>query len=136
LAALHTYPHLVSFGDCDPAGIAYYPNIFKWVDTTCHSWMREHGGHAALCERLGAVGIGLMDSSARFRSPLRDGERLAVEIIGFDWGSRALKITYRGMVGDRQAFEAVETRGIFKPGDKGLYAGDMAELRALVAPDG
>jgi hypothetical protein len=77
-----------------------------------------------------------MDSSARFRSPLRDGERLAVEIIGFDWGSRALKITYRGMVGDRQAFEAVETRGIFKPGDKGLYAGDMAELRALVAPDG
>ncbi|GAB4272897.1 MAG: hypothetical protein Kow0013_26590 [Pararhodobacter sp.] len=136
MTALHSYHHTVSFGDCDPAGIAYYPNIFKWVDTTCHDWMRGHGGHAALCESLGATGIGLMESGAKFRSPLRDGDRLTVDIVALDWGSKSLTLRYLGRVGERLAFEATETRGLFKPGPNGLYAGDMAELRALVAPNG
>jgi acyl-CoA thioesterase FadM len=24
---------LVAWGDCDPAGIVYYPNYFHWFDT-------------------------------------------------------------------------------------------------------
>lgn len=26
------HPVLVGFGDCDPAGIVYYPNFFRWFD--------------------------------------------------------------------------------------------------------
>jgi len=62
MTVLHSYDYRVSFGDCDPAGIAYYPNMFKWIDTTFHDWMRIHGGHATLCKRLEAIGIGLMES--------------------------------------------------------------------------
>jgi 4-hydroxybenzoyl-CoA thioesterase len=25
-----TYEVTVEFGDCDPAGIAFYPNFFRW----------------------------------------------------------------------------------------------------------
>ncbi|MCB1396516.1 MAG: acyl-CoA thioesterase [Rhodobacter sp.] len=135
MTALHRYTCRVSFGDCDPAAIAYYPNIFKWVDTTCHDWMRRFGGHAALCRQLGAVGIGLMDAGAKFRSPLRDGDDLTVEITGLDWGAKALRLQYRGMVGARVAFDATETRGLFKPAENGLTAGAMDALRALVGSD-
>lgn len=134
MTALHRTAHRVSFGDCDPAGIVYYPNILKWVDVTCHDWMRVHGGHAVLCRQMGAVGIGLMDSSAQFRSPLRDGDALVVEITALDWHAKALRLHYRGLVGARTAFEATETRGVFMPGENGLHAGDMTALRALVTP--
>ncbi|ANP90930.1 hypothetical protein BMW22_27065 (plasmid) [Rhizobium leguminosarum] len=50
----------VKFGDCDAAGIVFYPNYFAWFDPTFHSWLLPHGGHGALVTRLGAIGIGLM----------------------------------------------------------------------------
>jgi len=133
---LHTYAYQVSFGDCDPAGIAYYPNIFKWVDTTFHDWLYGFGGHTALCKQLGATGLGLMDSKARFRSPLHNGDPLTVTITALEWGNRTLSLTYQGHVGERLAFEARETRGIFIPQDGRLTAGKADALRALLFPDG
>ncbi|MFL6695326.1 MAG: acyl-CoA thioesterase, partial [Ramlibacter sp.] len=26
------YPVRVEFGDCDPAGIVWFPNFFRWID--------------------------------------------------------------------------------------------------------
>src|SRR4051812_35838364 len=28
----HTTPFTVEFGDCDPAGIVFYPNFLRWTD--------------------------------------------------------------------------------------------------------
>jgi len=136
MTSLHRYTCRISFGDCDPAEIAYYPNIFKWVDTTFHDWMRRFGGHAALCRQLDAAGIGLMDASAKFRSPLRDGDDLAVDILGIEWGAKFLRLQYRGTVGERIAFDATETRCLFKLGETGLTAGSMDALRARIGSDG
>lgn len=130
--AMHCTQYRVSFGDCDPAAIVYYPNIFRWVDGTFQDWLRAFGGHAALCARLGAVGLGLMDVRARFRSPLRDGDVLTIRLIGLDWADRSLSVTYRGSVGERVAFEASETRGVFVLQDGRLSAGSTEGLRALL----
>lgn len=127
----HSSDYQVSFGDCDPAGIAYYPNMFRWVDKTYHDWLRGFGGHAHLCAELGAVGLGLIDLKAQFRSPLRDGDHLRVVMIGMDWGTRSLLISYQGLVGERLAFEAQETRGVFVQKDGRLSAAPMAALREL-----
>ena len=132
MSSLHTYAYTVSFGDCDPAGIAYYPNIFKWVDTAFHAWLFGFGGHGALCEQLGATGLGLMDSKARFRSPLQNGDALTVTITALEWGKRTLSPSYQGHVGDRLAFEAQETRGVFIPQDGRLTAGTTDGLRTLI----
>ena len=29
----------VSFGDCDPAGIVFYPNFFRWFDRCFHHFL-------------------------------------------------------------------------------------------------
>lgn len=132
MSHLHSSDYRVSFGDCDPAGIAYYPNMFRWVDKTYHDWLRGFGGHAHLCAELDTVGLGLMDLKAQFRSPLRDGDPLLVAIASMDWGPRTLTLGYQGFVGERLAFEAQETRGVFANRDGRLTAAPTAALRTLV----
>jgi 4-hydroxybenzoyl-CoA thioesterase len=99
----------VTFGDCDPAGIVFYPNIFKWLDRAFHDWLRPIGGHASICERLGALGIGLME-----------------------WGRKSVTLEYEGKVGGAVAFQAQEVRGLFKRDNGDIFAAEIAALKELV----
>jgi len=123
----------VSFGDCDPAGIVYYPNFYRWIDRCFHALLRERlGGHAGLCKALGAQGLGLMEARMVFRSPAREGDKLSLEITGIDWADKSYTLAYRAHVDDRLVFEASETRGVFVPREDGrLRAGEVAGLRAM-----
>ena len=33
----------VGWGDCDPAGIVFYPRFYAWMDTVSHVLAREMG---------------------------------------------------------------------------------------------
>ena len=35
--------HEIAWGDCDDAGIVFYPHFFRWMDTAFHRWLRERG---------------------------------------------------------------------------------------------
>ena len=122
----------VSFGDCDPAGIVYYPNIYRWMDASFHAWLREFGGHAALCARHGAIGIGLMEASAQFRTPLRDGDELLISLDVAEWRRKSIEIRYEGKVADRLAFTGIEVRAMFVPVEGGIRAGTLEALRAEI----
>jgi acyl-CoA thioesterase FadM len=121
----------VCFGDCDPAGIVYYPNFYVWIDRCFHAFMRERlGGHAGLCRDLGAQGLGLMEARMAFRSPAREGDKLVLEIAAIDWAAKSFTLTYRAHVGPRLVFEASETRGVFLRRENGrLGAGEVAGLK-------
>jgi 4-hydroxybenzoyl-CoA thioesterase len=122
----------VSFGDCDPAGIVFYPNFFVWIDRCFHALLRERlGGHAHLCRELGAQGIGLMEAGMNFRAPATEGDLLHIRLDAIDWADKSFAITYRAHAGERLIFGATETRGIFlRRGDGRLQAGDVAGLQA------
>ena len=122
----------ITFGDCDPAGIVFYPNIYGWFDRCFHDWLAGFGGHAAVCARLGAVGVGLMQADARFRRPMRPNDRIRVAMTIADWGRKALTLQYEVTLNGEVTATGTEVRGLFKPAEGGLTAGDMAELRALV----
>lgn len=127
----------VSFGDCDPAGIVYYPNFFVWLDRTFHELLRvQHGGHAALCARLGAKGLGLMNVESNFRSPAREGDLIDLQITGIDWGKNRFEISYAAHVEGRLIFKAKEMRGIFIEENGKLRGGDVALLQELFEQDG
>ena len=120
----------VCFGDCDPAGIVYYPNYYVWIDRTFHALLRVHlGGHALMCRELGAQGIGLMNAEMNFRSPARENDLLQVQITGIDWSDKYFEIRYEAHIGTRLVFKALEKRGIFILQDDRLRAGDVSELR-------
>jgi 4-hydroxybenzoyl-CoA thioesterase len=127
-----TYAVQVSFGDCDPAGIVFYPNILRWTDSSFHNYLRRSGGHEHICKMLGSIGIGVVESTARFKSPLRDGDWLSITTGVTEWGRKTLTLSHLGRVGEREAFEVTEVRGLFMIGERGMVAGEVGALRALL----
>jgi 4-hydroxybenzoyl-CoA thioesterase len=130
------YRVAVSFGDCDPAGIVFYPNIFRWADASFHNLLRQYGGHAALCRDLQSQGIGVIESSGRFLSPLRDGDQLEIESVITDWGRKTLTLVHIGRVGPRGAFEVKEVRCLFKATETAMVAAEVGDLRARLQNGG
>ncbi|MEM9010925.1 MAG: acyl-CoA thioesterase [Pseudomonadota bacterium] len=71
---------LVEWGDCDPAGIAFYPNFFRWMDSAFHEMAASLGfGHAGIADH-GLFATPLRDVGATFRSPARPGVRLEIGV--------------------------------------------------------
>jgi 4-hydroxybenzoyl-CoA thioesterase len=130
---LHHHSIPVSFGDCDPAGIVYYPNHFRWFDATFHALLHRHGGgHAAICDGLGSIGLGLVDVGATFRSPAADGDRLDLVARIVEWNAKTFRLAYRGVIGERLVVEGFELRGVFVREGGRLRAGAVAPLRAIL----
>lgn len=127
-----THAIQISFGDCDPAGIVFYPNNFRWMDATFHAFLNGFGGHEAMCRQLGALGFGLVDASAKFRHPMRNGDLLDLRLTALDWSSRTLSVSYAGQVGGKTTFEGREVRCLFMRAETGIVAADIAPLRALL----
>lgn len=70
----------VQFGDCDPAGIVFYPNFYRWFDAALHAATRACGWS---WERTRAdfqwLGLPLAEAGATFRRPAAPGDRIVVE---------------------------------------------------------
>jgi len=133
VAPTHSLSYTVTFGDCDPAGIVFYPNIYGWFDRTFHDWLARFGGHGAICQELGAIGLGLMQADAVFRRPMRPNDRITVAMSVRDWGRKALMLDYAVTLGDTLTATGTEVRGLFKPTATGITAGEMSALQALLA---
>lgn len=126
----------ISFGHCDPAGIVFYPNFFRWFDRTFHSFLAGFGGHANLCEVLGSKGLGLIDVGAGFRSPARDGDLMRIEM-RFAWiEHKSFRINYDGWIGDRLSVQGFEVRAVFVEQEGRMRAGAVAPLLDIIHASG
>jgi len=130
---LHRCTQKVTFGDCDPAGIVFYPNTFRWMDAAFHDFLRTRGGgHDQICRDLGAIGIGLAKVSASFHAPMRDGDVLDLHVSVGTPGQTSVELTYNGFVGERLAFKGNETRALFINTERGISAGDIGPLLGIL----
>jgi 4-hydroxybenzoyl-CoA thioesterase len=136
MAIVHRWSQPITFGDCDPAGIVFYPNYFAWFDRTFHDWLRQFGGHTNICTSLGSLGLGLMEVSAKFRAPCKDGDTLDLHLTIEAWDRKALRLSYEGQIAGRTAVIGQEVRGLFKTSPTGIMAGDMQELKAYLTTHG
>jgi 4-hydroxybenzoyl-CoA thioesterase len=102
----------IEFGDCDPAGIVYYPNYFRMFDAaTAHLFEAALGmKKIAWTRHYGIVGIPMVDTGARFIKPARFGDEVTINttITGFRRSSFDVghQVFHEGML----AIEARETR--------------------------
>ncbi|MCW1930983.1 acyl-CoA thioesterase [Pararhodobacter zhoushanensis] len=132
MTTTHSLTYTVTFGDCDPAGIVFYPNIYGWFDRTFHDWLAGFGGHQAICTELGAIGLGLMQADAKFRRPMQPNDTVTIAMTVRDWGRKALVLGYEVTMGETVMATGEEVRGMFKRTEQGLSAGEMAALKALL----
>lgn len=123
----------ISFGDCDPAGIVFYPNYFRWMDATFHAFLNARaGGHAVVCAALNARGLGLMEARLSFRAPAGQGDPIEYRIEGIEWANRSFDVAYAAWSGDRMILEGLERRGVFVDRDDRMAAAEVAPLRELL----
>ena len=101
----------IEWGDCDPAGIVYYPRYFAYFDN-CTSALFEAAGlpkHQML-RTYGLAGIPMVDTRARFIAPSRFGDDVLVESAIVKWNRSSFEIQHKLFRGKALAVECWETR--------------------------
>lgn len=79
-ARVFVYCRHISFGDCDPAGIAFYPNFYRWFDEAVHALMIEiDWSWRRTADEFGWLGLPCAAASARFVRPVTHGQTIRVE---------------------------------------------------------
>ena len=64
--------HTVEWGECDPAGIVFYPNFYRWFDSSAHHMMKSHGfGQTEMIARYAIVGFALIETKAKYIRPVK-----------------------------------------------------------------
>ncbi len=100
----------VRFGDCDPAGIVYFPTLYHY----CHvafedTWRRGlRMPYAALVsdQRLGFPTVHV---ETDFRSPARYGDIVEMDVRVERIGESSVVFRFEGRVGDRVVFQSTHT---------------------------
>jgi 4-hydroxybenzoyl-CoA thioesterase len=101
----------IEWGDCDPAGIVYFPRYFALFDS-CTAGAFEAIGYPKpkLIERFGIVGFPVVDVRGSFSAPCRFGDDVLVETCISEWGRTSFKVHHRLIKGAVAAAEGFEVR--------------------------
>jgi 4-hydroxybenzoyl-CoA thioesterase len=101
----------VEWGDCDPAGIVYFPRYFEYFDA-CTNALFESAGlpKPDLLRTYGIVGIPLVEAHARYIAPSSFGDTLLVETRITEWKSSSFSVQHKLYRGETLAVEATEVR--------------------------
>lgn len=102
----------IEFGDCDPAGIVYYPNYFRMFDAaTAHLFELALGmKKIAWIRRFGILGIPMVDTGAKFIKPSRFGDVVRIETSIEAFRRSSFDVGHRLFNGGELAVEGRETR--------------------------
>jgi 4-hydroxybenzoyl-CoA thioesterase len=121
----------IEWGDCDPAGIVYFPRYFEYFDA-CTVALFERAGFRKqeMLHTFQIVGIPVVDVKTSFIKSSTFGDDVIVESCVTKWSNSSFVVQHRLMKGDVLAVECFETRVWVarKPGDaKGFEAASVPE---------
>ena len=106
------YTVRVEFGDCDPAGIVWFPNFFRWIDAASRHFFAECGvpRWEETAQTLGVIGTPLVDTQAKFVATASYGDTLQIHTRVREWRGKSFVQAYRVMRGDTLILECEEVR--------------------------
>lgn len=102
----------IEWGDCDPAGIVYYPRYFEIFDAATSALIERAMGMTKLkaLKVHDFVGYPMVDTRARFHAPSRFGDDVVVETAATSVKRSSFEITHRLLKDGVLAVEGFETR--------------------------
>jgi len=110
----HTTQFMVEFGDCDPAGIVFYPNFLRWMDAASLRFFTAAGVPPwnSRPERAhdGIIGTPIVDVTVRFSAPATYGERIEVDTTIVEWRRTSFVMRHRIRRADTLLVEGREVR--------------------------
>lgn len=122
----------VEWGDCDPAGIIYYPRYYHFMDGVFHEFAAARGfSQRSLREAHGLLGTPLVDTGCRFLSPVSYGDLLTIDLTLDHVGGSSLRVGYVFSCEGRSIAEGFEARVFSREIDGVIGKAQIpAEIRA------
>jgi len=121
----------VRWSEADPAGIVFYPRFFEWFDLATEALFESLGlPWAEIFPKYGVVGVPIMESSARFRSPVRYGDLVRVRSTVTEVRAKTFRVEHELAVGERDCASGFEVRAWV-----GIPSDPNARLRAKPFPE-
>jgi 4-hydroxybenzoyl-CoA thioesterase len=112
----------VQWGDCDPAGIVFYPRYFEWFDASSILLFEKATGltKIRMLEKYSGAGLALLEARAVFKVASQYGDDIDIETRVAEFRRSSFFMHHRVMKGDVLALEGFETRvwTVRDPADK------------------
>ena len=121
----------VQFGDCDPAGIVFFPNFSKWMDASSLNFFVQCGvlPWRELVKTTGIVGTPLLEIHTKFIRPATYGETIQIHTSVEEWREKVFIHRHIVKRGDELLCEGTETRAfVVRP------PGEPERIKAIPIP--
>ena len=101
----------IEWGQCDPAGIVFYPQYLMIFDS-CTGLLFARTGYSAslMRETFGIIGMPLVEAGAKFHLPCRFDEDITVESEVAEWGRSSFTVKHRVLKKGELAVDGFEKR--------------------------
>lgn len=100
----------VHWGDCDPAGIIFYPTYFRWMDAAAWALM-ESVGYGPKRMRAEHLAMPLVSADCQFLHPAEHGDRCEVRSRIARFGGKSFVVAHDIVRSDGTALaKGAETR--------------------------
>jgi 4-hydroxybenzoyl-CoA thioesterase len=103
----------VGWGDCDPAGIVFYPRFYGWMDNVSHVLAREMGipREAMIPPGADMLGFPVVRTQAEYLAPARMDDVLEVRTWVSRFGRTSLSLRHEIVRIETDALETLIVRG-------------------------
>jgi 4-hydroxybenzoyl-CoA thioesterase len=102
----------IRFGDCDPAGIVYFPRYHRWMDAASLHFFMSFGVPPwhVLEHTTGIIGTPLLEHHAKFTKSATYGEKLLITTHIEEWRHKVFLQKHVITRDDDLICESLETR--------------------------
>ena len=112
MARIVTTDVLINFGDCDPAGIVFFPNFSRWMDASSLNFFVACGVPiwSELVKTTGITGTPLLEINVKYSNAAKYGETIRIATSVEEWRDKAFIQRHVIMRGDTLICEGREVR--------------------------
>ncbi len=122
----------IEWGDCDPAGIVFFPRYFAMFDSCTTALFSQALGMSKyqFTRHYGFAGYPMVDTRAKFHKPTKFGDDVEIETRIVRFGRSSFDVEHRITLNDELCVECRDTR---------VWAGrdpdDPEKIRGVAIPD-
>ena len=95
---------LVRFGDLDPAGIAYYPNLVNYLHEAFEDFFRGHVGRPYPELYREGLGFPTVKLEVEYLRPVQYGDHVDIAVVVEHVGRSSVRLRYEASVQGRPVF--------------------------------